>query len=135
MASGCTRTFALGASLPSSPATSTDTLRPFQLARFRAFTTLVASFSSTSKKENFCIRSIRPSSTRPRVLLFSRLINSLGKKLSILPRLMNKRVKPGSALRLLLRSLRSPSRHFLHHAHYRLLSLSRHGRDSNPGNG
>ena len=38
---------------------------------------------------NFCIKSMRPSSMRPRVFLFSRLISSLGKKLSILPRFMN----------------------------------------------
>ena len=43
-----------------------------------------------------------PNSTRPRVLLFRRLISSLGKKLSILPRLINRRLKPGVALRALL---------------------------------
>ena len=63
------------------------------------FSTFLA---QNTKKENFCIRSIRPNSTRPRVLLFRRLISSLGKKLSILPRLINRRLKPGVALRALL---------------------------------
>ena len=53
----------------------------------------------------------RPNSMRPLVLLFNSPIRSLGKKLSVLPRLINKRLKPGAAFRLLFSkppSLRSP---------------------------
>ena len=62
--------------------------RLFQLARFNAFTTFCASFSSLLRRRRNFSSSMRPNSIRPRIAV-QQADQFAWKKLSIFPRLMN----------------------------------------------